>query len=57
MLLVSSPSVIPAIMQNLPQLPQVQYDLDQQLRELWIAANRLGLYDAAQFISDRLEKS
>jgi hypothetical protein len=55
--LVSAPTVIPAVMTKLPQLPQAQYSLDQQLRELVVAANRLGLYDAAQFITDRLEKT
>lgn len=36
----------------LPQLPQVQYDLQRQLRELRVAANKLGLYDAADFLKN-----
>jgi hypothetical protein len=32
------------------QLPQVQYDLARQLRELRMMANKLGLYDAADFL-------
>ncbi len=39
------------IIKNIPQQAQVQYSLQQQLRELRIAANKLGLYDAADFIS------
>ena len=35
---------------DIPQLPQVQYDLERQLRELRMAANKLGLYDAADFL-------
>lgn len=35
---------------NTPQLPQAQYDLQQQLRELRVMANKLGLYDAADFL-------
>ena len=34
----------------IPQQGQVQYDLQRQLQELRIAANKLGLYDAADFI-------
>lgn len=36
------------------QLPQAQYDLEQQLRELRIAANKLGLYDAADFLREHI---
>lgn len=36
--------------ENTKQLPQVQYDLQRQLRELRVMANKLGLYDAADFI-------
>lgn len=36
--------------ENTPQLPQVQYDLQRQLRELRVMANKLGLYDAADFL-------
>ncbi len=33
-----------------PQGSQVQYSLQRQLQELRIAATKLGLYDAADFI-------
>jgi len=36
------------------QLPQVQYDLQRQLRELRAMANKLGLYDAADFIKRKV---
>jgi hypothetical protein len=36
--------------ENTKQLPQVQYDLQRQLIELRVMANKLGLYDAADFI-------
>lgn len=36
--------------ENTKQLPQVQYDLERQLRELRVMANKLGLHDAADFI-------
>lgn len=36
--------------ENTEQLPQVQYDLERQLRELRVMANKLGLYDAADFL-------
>ncbi len=39
----------------LPQQPQVQYDLTKQLQELRIAANKLGLYDAADFLRPKGE--
>lgn len=38
------------VIKEIPQQGQVQYDLKQQLRELRIAANKLGLYDAADFL-------
>lgn len=40
-----------SVTKNIPQLPQAQYDLEQQLRELRLMANKLGLYDAADFLS------
>jgi hypothetical protein len=42
--------------ENTKQLPQVQYDLQRQLRELRVMANKLGLYDAADFLSGRSEQ-
>jgi len=38
------------VIKEIPQQGQVQYDLKRQLRELRVAANKLGLYDAADFI-------
>ena len=37
--------------ENTKQLSQVQYDLQKQLRELRVMANKLGLYDAADFLT------
>jgi hypothetical protein len=42
------------VIKNIPQQPQVQYSLNQQLAELKNAANKLGLYDAADLISKLL---
>ena len=39
-----------AIIRNIPKTPQSQHALCDQLSLLWAAANRLGLYDAADFI-------
>lgn len=38
------------VIKEIPQQGQVQYDLQRQLRELRTAANKLGLYDAADFL-------
>lgn len=38
------------LIKHIPQQPQVQYDLQRQLDELRIAANKLGLYDAADYL-------
>jgi hypothetical protein len=38
------------VIKEIPQQGQVQYDLARQLRELRMAANKLGLYDAADFL-------
>ena len=40
---------------DIPQQQQVQYDLSRQLRELRIAANKLGLYDAADYLRPKGE--
>jgi hypothetical protein len=40
---------------EIPQQQQVQYDLTRQLRELRIAANKLGLYDAADYLRPKGE--
>ena len=47
-------TVLEAI-KDIPQQPQVQYDLNRQLRELRIAANKLGLYDAADYLRPKGE--
>lgn len=39
---------------KLPKLPQAQYGLQEQLEELHMAAARLGLYDADDWLMDRL---
>lgn len=36
------------------QQPQRQDSLQEQLRDLQVVANRLGMYDAADWISDRI---
>ena len=36
--------------------PQAQYDLNLQLELLISAANRLGLYDAADYLRNTIEK-
>ena len=38
------------VIKEIPQQGQVQYDLQRQLRELRVAANKLGLYDAADYL-------
>ena len=38
---------------NLKQQPQSQRDLNFQIRMLRIAANKLGLYDAADWLRDQ----
>lgn len=39
---------------KIPQQPQVQYDLHRQIKELREAANKLGLYDAADFLKNKI---
>jgi len=41
---------------EIPQLPQVQYDTASQLRQAADAANKLGLYDAADVIKDCIKR-
>jgi len=48
-------SLVDKVIRNIPQQPQVQYDLTTQLRELRRAANKLGLYDAADFLRPKGE--
>ncbi len=44
------------IVKTLPQLPQRQDATDDQLRDLIPAANRLGCYDAADFLQNWVNK-
>ena len=39
------------VIENTKQLPKVQYGLERQLIELRVMANKLGLYDAADFLN------
>lgn len=38
------------VIRNLPDMPQRQDGSQDQLRDLWHVANKLGLYDAADAI-------
>lgn len=51
-----SANTVKETIKNIPQQSQVQYDMNQQLFELKLAANKLGLYDAADFITNTLNK-
>jgi hypothetical protein len=44
------------VINNIPKQEQAQYSLNQQLNELGVVANRLGLYDASDFIEKTLTK-
>jgi hypothetical protein len=46
---------LPEFIKCIPQQAQAQYDLTQQLHELRVAANKLGLYDAADFLRPKDE--
>lgn len=43
------------VIAEIPQQPQRQYGTDEQLRVLQAAANKLGLYDAADVIRNWFE--
>ena len=43
------------VIQNIEQQPQVQYSLAEQLAMLRLAANKLGLYDAADYLRPQEE--
>jgi hypothetical protein len=45
------PQSIQDFIKNIPKLPQVQYGTTQQLTELKEIADRLGLYDASNYIT------
>jgi hypothetical protein len=44
------------VIAKIPQQTQRQYGTDEQLRLLQAAANKLGLYDAADTIRNLLER-
>lgn len=44
------------VIAQIPQQSQRQYGTDDQLRALQAAANKLGLYDAADVIRNILER-
>ena len=44
------------VSKRLPKMPQRQDSTTDQLRDLIGVANQLGLYDAADFIKDTLQK-
>lgn len=50
------PDTVESVTKNTPQLPQVQYSIQQQLAELRVMSNKLGLYDASDLIKQILEK-
>lgn len=50
-----APDTILSVTRNIPQLPQAQYSLVQQLAELRTIANKVGLYDAAVFLSKHIK--
>jgi hypothetical protein len=43
------------ILKSIPQMPQVQYDLMTQLEILRLVANRIGLYDGADYLKEILQ--
>jgi hypothetical protein len=49
------PSIQRSAATRIPQQPQAQYSLDEQLEVLVVAANKLGLYDAADHLKDRIK--
>ena len=52
----SNPHTLELINKQLAQQPQRQDSLAAQLYDLRVAANRLGLYDAADFITKVLDE-
>jgi len=43
------------IIANIPQQPQVQYSLAEQIHDLIVIANKVGLYDASDYLHRQLE--
>ena len=43
-------------MSKIPELPQRQDSTYEQLKDLYVVANKLGMYDAADFIKARLDQ-
>lgn len=48
--------MIEMVKKNIPQQRQVQYDTETQLEELIFVANRLGLYDAADYLKEKMKR-
>ena len=44
------------ILQQVPRFPQTQESLTDQLRLMRLVANKLGCYDAADYLRDRIDK-
>ena len=51
-----APETVSTIIQNIQQLPQAKYSAKQQLSELLIMSNKLGLYDASDLIKKYLKE-
>ena len=49
-------TLLQKVIAQIPQQPQRQYGTDEQLRYLKAAANKLGLYDAADAIERMLTR-
>lgn len=43
-------NIIDSVLPNIPQQPQTQSSTEDQLETLYAIANRLGLYDAADYL-------
>ena len=43
-------------MSNVPELPQRQDSTYEQLKDLYVVANKLGMYDAADSVKVRLDR-
>lgn len=54
---VEDSDIIELVKTKISQQRQAQYDTETQLDELIFIANRLGLYDAADFIKENMRRS
>ena len=50
-----APMTLQSVLENLPSLEQRQDTTNEQLADLYIVANKLGMYNAADFIAHTLE--